>query len=430
VLLDLVPNHTSDRHAWFRERPDFYVWADEPPNNWLSSFGGPAWTKDPETGRYYLHNFLPSQPDLDWWNDAVRDEFDDILRFWFERGVAGFRIDVCHGIVKDRDLRDDPAATSDDHPRVQERGFRQVFSMNRPELHDVLRRWRRVADAQDPPRILVGETYVLNLDQLVPFYGDADELNMAFNFLLVHEELKADAMRAIVEGVEEKFPEAAWPVYTGSNHDAGRLATRWAHGHMERARAALLLLLTLRGTPFLYYGDEIGLEDVEVAREHALDTPHVDNPKENRDRCRTPMPWTSEPGGGFTAGPTTWLPFGDQSRNVADQKRDSTSTLHLTRDLIDLRRQRADLRTGNYTTLDAPAGAWAYRRGERHAAALNLSQEPVRVEGLAGVILVGTDRARDGEHLSGTLALGPSEAAVIELADRPLSFDPEAGEPS
>jgi alpha-glucosidase len=198
---------------------------------------------------------------------------------------------------------------------------------------------------------------------------------------------------------------------------------------MNRARAALLMLMTLRGTPFLYYGDEIGLEDVTIDPEHARDTPHVDDPKENRDRCRTPMPWTSERGGGFTAGPTTWLPFGDQSRNVADQTRDKASTLHLTRDLIDLRRQRADLRTGAYTTMNAPEGAWAYRRGERHAAALNLSGEPVEVEGLAGVILIGTDRARDGEHVSGTLALGPYEAAVMELADRPLSADPEAGEP-
>jgi alpha-glucosidase len=276
----------------------------------------------------------------------------------------------------------------------------------------------------------VGETYVLNLDQLVPFYGDADELNLAFNFLMVHEELAAAPMRAIVEGVEEKFPEAAWPVYTGSNHDAGRLATRWAQGHMERARTALLMLLTLRGTPFLYYGDEVGLEDVAIAPRDARDTPHKDDPARNRDRCRTPMPWTGERGGGFTAGPRTWLPFGDRSRNVADQRRDPASTLHLTRDLIALRREREDLRTGAYATLTAPEGAWAYRRGERHAVALNLADAPAEVDGLAGVVLIATDRARDGEHVSGTLALGPWEGAVLELADRPLGFDPETGVPS
>jgi alpha-glucosidase len=416
VLLDLVPNHTSDRHPWFRERPDFYVWSDDgPPNNWMSAFGGSAWTRDERTGRYYLHQFAPSQPDLDWWNEAVRDEFDEILRFWFERGVAGFRIDVCHGIVKDRELRDDRPAGPEDHESDRRRGVVAVHSANRPEVHDVLKRWRRVADAFDPPRILVGETYVHDIDQLIPYYGAGeDELNLAFNFLVVHAPLEAGALRTIVEGVEAVLPEVAWPVYTGSNHDAGRLATRWAQGDPEKARAALLMLLTLRGTPFLYYGDEIGLEDVDLDPATALDLPQRGKSRaENRDRCRTPMPWSAE--GGFTAGPETWLPYGDRSRNVADQRRDRTSTLHLTRDLIELRRQRADLRSGRYATLDAPDGVWAYRRGERHAVALNLSDVRARVEGLAGVVLAGTDRDRDGERLSGTLALAPWEAAVIEL---------------
>jgi alpha-glucosidase len=423
VLLDLVPNHTSDRHPWFRERPEFYVWADGdgPPNNWLSSFGGPAWSRDAETGRWYLHNFAPEQPDLDWWNDAVRDEFDAILRHWFARGVAGFRIDVCHGIVKDASLRDDPAATPEDHPQVRRRGYRQVFSMNRPEVHEVLRRWRRIADAEDPPRLLVGETYVLDLDQLIPYYGEAeDELNMAFNFLMVHEELGAAPMRTIVEAMEEKLPDGAWPVWTGSNHDAGRLASRWAGGDERAARAALLMLLTLRGTPFLYYGDEIALEDAPLDPARSLDPAARDDPEHDRDRCRTPMPWTAEPGGGFTAGPDTWLPFGSMARNVAAQRRDPASTLHLVRDLIGLRSEREELRRGAYATLRAPSGAWAYRRGERIAVALNLSGEAVEVAGLAGDVLVATDRARDGEHVAGTLALGPWEAVVIELAGHPV----------
>jgi alpha-glucosidase len=418
VLLDLVPNHTSDRHPWFRERPDFYVWADgdEPPNNWLSSFGGPAWTRDDRTGRWYLHNFAPEQPDLDWWNEAVRDEFDDILRFWFARGVAGFRIDVCHGIVKDRELRDDPAATPQDHPAVRRRGLRQVFSMNRPEVHEVLRRWRAVADAQDPPRILVGETYVLDLDQLIPYYGEAeDELHMAFNFLMVHEELAAEPMRTIVEHMEEHLPAGAWPVYTGSNHDAGRLATRWAQGDPARARVALMMLLTLRGTPFLYYGDEIGLMDAPLDPARSLDPAARDDPEHDRDRCRTPMPWSGEPGGGFTTGERTWLPLGELTRNVADQRADPASTLHLTRDLIALRRAREELRRGAYARLDAPDGAWAFRRGERHAVALNLSGQAVEVAGLTGTILLATDRARDGERVAGTLALGAHAGAVLEL---------------
>jgi alpha-glucosidase len=262
VLLDLVPNHTSDQHAWFQDaltgrdarHRDFYVWADpkpdgSPPNNWRSNFGGSAWQLDEASGQMYLHNFLPEQPDLNWWNDEVRDAFDGILRFWYDRGIAGFRIDVTHAIIKDRELRDNPAATPDDHQLVRDRGFRQVFSMNRPEVHDVLRRWRSLSSHQDPERILVGETYVLDLDHLIPFYGGGeDELHLAFNFIFVHAPLSADALRTVVEGMEEKLPARAWPVYTGSNHDAGRLATRWADGDERRARTALTMLLTLRGT--------------------------------------------------------------------------------------------------------------------------------------------------------------------------------------
>jgi alpha-glucosidase len=418
VLLDLVPNHTSDRHPWFAERRDFYVWADGapgggPPNNWLSNFGGPAWTLDEASGRYYLHNFAPEQPDLDWWNEDVREAFDDILRFWFARGVAGFRIDVCHAIVKDRELRDDPAATPEDHPQVRRRGLKQVFSMNRPEVHDVLRRWRALADRQDPQRILVGETYVLDLDQLVPYYGAGeDELHLAFNFLFVHSDLDAVQLRTIVEGMEERLPEAAWPVWTGSNHDAGRMATRWARGDPARTRAALLMLLTLRGTPFLYYGDEIGLTDVATDPARALDPVGRRDPERNRDRCRTPMPWTAE--GGFNDnGAEPWLPFGDLDRNVADQRSDPRSTLHLVRDLVALRRARADLRSGTYASLPAPDGAWVYRRGETTIVALNLSDDPVTAEGLAGEVMIGTDRERDGERVAGALSLPPWSGAVI-----------------
>jgi alpha-glucosidase len=423
VLLDLVPNHTSDRHAWFQDalsgrRRDFYVWADPgpgggPPNNWLSNFGGPAWTLDDRSGQYYLHNFLPTQPDLNWWSEDVREAFDDVLRFWYERGIAGFRIDVCHAIVKDRELRDDPAATPDDHPKVRERGTRQVFSMNRPEVHDVLKRWRRVSE---PDRVLVGETYVLDVDQLVPYYGTGeDQLHLAFNFLFVHSSLDAAELRPVVEAIEEKLPSGAWPVWTGSNHDAGRLATRWAGGDEAKARAALLMLLGLRGTPFLYYGDEIALPDAVLDPAEALDpvARRTGDPERNRDRHRTPMQWSAEPGAGFSAdGARPWLPFGDLARNVAAQREDPGSTLHLARDLIALRRERADLRDGDYETLPAPAGAWAWRRGERTHVALNLSDAPVRVE-LDGTVLIATDRARDGAEFDGTLA--PWQGVVLDV---------------
>jgi alpha-glucosidase len=430
VLLDLVPNHTSDRHAWFvdavsgrdAEYRDFYVWADPapgggPPNNWESNFGGSAWQLHEPTGQYYLNNFLPSQPDLNWWNDEVREAFDDILRFWFERGVAGFRIDVCHAIVKDRELRDDPAVTPDDHPEVRKRGLRQVFSMNRPEVHDVLRRWRALADGFNAPRILVGETYVLDLDSLVPYYGSGeDELNLAFNFLFVHAELDAEEMRTIVEGVEAKLPAGAWPVYTGSNHDAGRLATRWAKDDPRAARVALLLLLGLRGTPFLYYGDELGLPEVPTDPETALDpvARRTGDPSRNRDVCRTPMPWADAPGGGFTtAEATPWLPFGDLAVNVAAQREDRGSILHLVRDLIALRKRTPDLTAGAYASLPAPDGAWAWRRGDGYAVAVNLSPAEVTVDGLRGRVAIGTDRARDGAAVDGSIALGPWEGVVV-----------------
>ena len=433
ILLDLVPNHTSDRHAWFQDaltgrdarHRAFYVWADPaadggPPNNWESNFGGPAWSLDAASGQYYLHNFLAEQPDLNWWNEEVRGAFDDVLRFWFARGVAGWRIDVCHAIVKDRELRDDPEVGPDDHPQLRRRRLKHVYSMNRPEVHDVLRRWRGVADAEEPQRILVGETYVLDLEQLIPFYGqDEDELNLAFNFLFVHAPLEAETMRTVVEGVEAGLPEASWPVYTGSNHDAGRLATRWAGGDERRVRAALLMLLTLRGTPFLYYGDEIGMPEVPLDAATALDpvARRTGDPADNRDVCRTPMQWTAEPGAGFTtASATPWLPLGDATaHNVTAQKDDLGSVLHLTRDLIALRRGQSDLTRGAYATLAAPAGAWAWRRGDGFACAVNLGDDEVAVDLPAGAVAVGTDRARDGEAVDGSAALGPWEGVVVAL---------------
>ena len=343
-----------------------------------------------------------------------------MLRFWFDRGIAGFRIDVCHAIVKDRELRDDPAVTPEDHPEVRRRAVKQVFSMNRPEVHDVLRRWRAIADEHDPRAILVGETYVLNLDSLMPYYGTGeDELNLAFNFLFVHADLDAADLRAIVEGVEAKLPQGAWPVYTGSNHDAGRFTTRWAADDPRRSRLALLMLLTLRGTPFLYYGDELGLPEVRTDWRSALDpvAKRTGDPSRNRDRCRTPMPWSAEPGGGFTPdGATPWLPFGDlAAHNVADQVADRGSQLWLTRDLIALRREEEVLRTGAYAALETTADVWAWRRGDAFVVALNLSDAPAEVAGVTGTVEIGTDRARDGEAVGGALALGPWEGALVRL---------------
>lgn len=434
VLLDLVPNHTSDRHPWFldarssrraRHRP-WYVWADpgpdgSAPNNWLSTFGGPAWTLHERTGQFYLHNFLPQQPDLNWWEEEVREEFDRILRWWLDRGVAGFRIDVAHGIVKDRELRDNPPPSDEDPPWFAPHGQRPVYNMNRPEVHDLLRRWRRIADAYDPPRVLIGETWVPDARALAPFYGEGDdELHMGFSFGFALGDLGAERLRALVEASEESLPAGAWPAWAGSNHDIGRFATRWCRGDEALARCALLMLLTLRGTPFLYYGDEIGMTEVDVPGERLRDPVGIrgwpDRP--GRDRARTPMQWTGEGNGGFTApGVEPWLPVGDaRARNVADQRLDPGSMLHLCRDLIRLRRETDDLRLGPYASLDAPSGVWAWRRGRGHVVAVNLSGREASVACGEGRVLIGTDRARDAERVRGGARLRPREAMVIRAA--------------
>jgi alpha-glucosidase len=425
IMLDLVPNHSSDQHAWFgesrasRESPkrDWYVWADEP-NNWISVFGGPAWTLDERTGQYWMHNFLAEQPDLNWWSDEVRDEFDRILRFWFDRGVAGFRIDVAHALVHDRELRDNSPATEEDDERLRRFGQRFDRSMNQPEVHDVYRRWRRLADTYDEPRVLLGETYVMQLDRVAEFYGADDQLNLAFNFAFVHAPFDADELRRIVEGTEAALPGHAWPVWTGSNHDVPRFPTRWAKGDDALGRAALVMLLTLRGTPVLYYGDELLMPNVPVPKERAKDPVGLRAWADGRGRDgeRTPMPWAPGAGYGFTAdGAEPWLPFGDHDgATVEEQLADRGSALWLTRDLIALRREREDLHAGDYETLPAPEGAWAWRRGERTAVALNLSDEPVELD-LAGRVLVATRRERDGEEVA-RLGLEPAEAVVLDLS--------------
>ena len=399
VLLDLVPNHTSDRHPWFRERPDFYVWSDEIPNNWESIFGGgPAWTFDEERGRYYLHNFAPQQPDVNWWNPEVRPEFERILRFWFDRGVAGFRIDVAHAIVKDAELRDDPI--------IPGLGLRRTYSMFRPETHEILREWRRLAAEYDPPRLLLGEAYSLDVEQWTTYFGSGDELDLAFAFTLTHAALDAEEMRGVVAEIEAALPADAWPCWAGSNHDIGRLASRWAKGEVQLVRCALLILLGLRGTPCLYYGDELALTSGKVPPERVLD---VATP--SRDPGRTPMPWTRE--GGWT---DPWLPLTDRSRNVADQRGEPGSTLHFARDLIALRKRLPDLRRGAYEELPSPDGTWAWRRGDETVVALNLGQEDAGVHHVEGVIALSTNRERDGEMVTGTLELGAHEGVVLTVA--------------
>jgi alpha-glucosidase len=399
VLLDLVPNHTSDEHEWFLEarsardspRRDWYVWADPgpdgtPPTEGESVFGGSTWTFDEHSGQFYAHRFDRKQPDLNWRNPAVADAFDEILRFWFSRGIAGFRIDVAHEIVK--------------HP---------VKGVDLERTHEVLRRWRGIADEFDPPRVLVGETWVMELEQLVTFYGSGtDELDLAFNFPFVFAAFDAGALRAVAERTLALLPPSAWPAWTASNHDNIRFPTRWCGGDEAKIRCALLILLALQGTSFLYYGDEIGMENVAVPPERVLDV-------DDRDGERTPMRWSGEEGAGFTTrGVEPWLPLGDRlAGNVADQQRAPTSVLHFARELIALRRDRQELFDGAYGAVEAPLGVWAWRRGERILVAVNLSPDHSTLAA-EGQVLIGTDRARDGTRVSNGLELGPWEGVVLE----------------
>jgi len=345
VWLDLVPNHTSDRHPWFTDRPEYYIWSDRIPNDWRSVFtGGTAWQYDARRHRYYLHQFTPRQPDLDWWNPDVRAEFEHILRFWFERGIAGFRIDVAHGLIKDAELRDG-----------------ERFMREQPESHEIFRQWQSIAQEYDPKPTLMGETYV-PLVRTFPFYA---HLDLVQNFDFVRSRLDAAALRSIVERVEAKIPAKRDPLWFGSNHDHSRLATRWARGDERRARAALFLLLTLRGSAIIYQGDELALTDGEVPADRITD---IAEPP--RDPERTPLPWTRS-GEEWQA---PWLPLADTTRNVEEQRADPGSTLNYVRDLVARRRSFAG---AAYRSLPSPRGVWAYARGDV-TCAVNLTGNCVR----------------------------------------------------
>jgi alpha-glucosidase len=400
VIVDLVPNHTSDQHPWFVEsrssrsnpKRDWYVWADprpdgSPPNNWRSSFAArqvSAWTFDERTGQYYLHSFLPEQPDLNWWSAEVRDAFDEILRFWLDRGVDGFRIDVAHKMARDPALADNPDyGLVAGQPLVAWTDHLAPRDQDWPEVHEILRRFRRTLD-EYPDRVAVGEVWLLDPRRMVRYYGaNADELHMAFNFAFLRAPWSAAAFRTEVETFEQLLPPVAWPDYTLSNHDNPRTVSRYApEGDLERgrrrARMAALMLLTLRGTPFLYNGEEIGMADGPVPEDRIVDVA-------GRDPERTPLQWNASPTGGFTTG-VPWLPVNPETAtvNVEAQQGDPSSMLELYRTLIRIRRGSTALRRGSYRTIEGlPAGTYAYARehdGERWIVALNFGNRAVRLD--------------------------------------------------
>jgi alpha-glucosidase len=356
VLMDLVPCHTSVEHPWFREHPDWYIWAEGrdggPPNNWRSTFGGPAWSRDPSgSERWYMHSFYPEQPDLDWRNPEVAGAFGDVVRFWLDRGVDGFRVDAIDRLIKDDQLRDDPPASVPFAlPLPHEYGeLEHLYSRNRPEIRAALGGLREAAgDA-----LLVGEVYV-PAAEVTPYL---DSLDVAFAFELFHAPWDAQALR---HGIEGELDVAATPAWALSNHDFPRLPNRYGE---EAVRGAAVLACTLPGLVFIYQGDEIGMCDGPAA------DPPLD--RAGRDAHRHPMQWDATASGGFTTG-TPWLPAVDPERcNVKDQCDDPHSLLSLYRDLLWLRRE---LR-GTPRMLDAELGVLAFERGA-HTVAVNTADEP------------------------------------------------------
>jgi alpha-glucosidase len=437
VLLDLVPNHTSSAHPWFadaRSGPaaahrDYYVWAwpgagGGPPNNWRDSTGAAAWTLDEASGQYYLHNFLPSQPDLNWWEPAVHAEFGKILRFWFDRGIAGFRIDVAQGLYKDAGLRDDPPAPAGHHRLTGRFGLAQVYSANRPESHAVFRDWRAIAEGYSQPRLLLGETWVGDLARMAAFHGHSDELQLTFNFPFIFADFTAEALSQVVARTLARLAQGQCPVWTASNHDISRFPTRWCGGDERKARLALLVLATLPGTFVLYYGDEIAMTDVPVPAGQRRDAMTADRPEgEGRDGARTPLRWDSSPSAGFTAdGVRPWLPLGDvRDRNVAAQRGDPASTLAFCRDLLALRRAEFGGAIAAYRELPAAQGVWAYQVDHLLVAA-NFSDEPACLPGHAGSagrLLLSTSRDAaepDPGKQDPASALRPWEGVIIRPA--------------
>ena len=426
VILDLVPNHTSHEHAWFREsrasrssaKRDWYVWRDAaagggPPNNWVSSFGGPAWTLDPATGQYYLHSFLAEQPDLNYRDPAVRAAIEAVIRFWLERGVDGFRVDVIHKMVKDAALLDNPPPDPDDFQPVRDYfGQQHIYDHDRPEVHDIIRSWRRLLDGYGA-RMMVGEVYLLDPSRVVPYYGaKLDELQLAFNFSFLWTPWEAAAFRARVDEVESLLPAGAQPTYVLSSHDSPRHRSRFddpAHG-AARARVAALMLLTLRGTPFLYYGEEIGMRDVEIPEARVCDPVGKRFPSLGRDPERTPMQWDGGPSAGFSRAADPWLPLAPDCAtvNVAQQMTDPQSLLSFYRGVIWYRKTSPALLDGSYRALESPADTFVYAREHAHQrllVALNFAGE-------ARTIPLPAER---GVDVARSISLPATAGVLVEL---------------
>lgn len=432
VIFDYVMNHTSDQHPWFKEsrssrdspRRDWYIWRDGrdggPPTNWVSVFSGPAWTFDETTGQWYRHTYLPHQPDLNWRNPELVEAMIDVARFWLDLGVDGFRVDAAHQMMKDPLERDNPPAPPDYDRPWKDMGpydeFIHLYDFGHPDVHEAHRKFRAVLDEYPQDPMSIGEVHIFDLPEWASYYGDdLDQLHMPFNFHLMASAWDAASIRATVESVLWNVPIGGWTNWTLGNHDETRLATRLPEG---QSRLAAMLLLTLRGIPFLYYGDELGMPETQISDDRAKDPWGQNVAGLSRDGARTPMQWDSSSTAGFTAG-EPWLPLGSDHTtvNVESELAEPTSTLNLYRRLIELRKESEALRIGSF--LGHPSSTeevFVYRReapNETVTVALNFDSKGHTVALRSGRVVLSTVDIERSDTFRTTLELAPHEGVII-----------------
>jgi alpha-glucosidase len=424
VILDFVPNHTSNQHPWFVEsrssrqsaKRDWYLWRDRP-NNWMSNFGGSGWEWDEPTGQFYYHSFLKEQPDLNWRNPAVRAAMYDVLRFWLDKGVDGFRVDVMWLMIKDDQYRDNPPNPRYQPGQSSDHRFLPVYNSNRPEVHAVVAEMRSVIDSY-PNRVLIGEIY-LPTDELMAYYGpNLDGADLPFNFLLLRTPWTAEAVAHVISDYMNALPGGAWPNWVLGNHDNSRVASRVGAG---QARVAAMLLLTLPGTVTLYYGEEIGMTNGTISSAEVRDPAEKRQPGigMGRDPERTPMPWDGSPLAGFTTG-SPWLPlnFDHAVRNVEALGEEDGSILKLYRNLIAFRHLHPVLPSSQIDSVVAQGNLLCYERKsatEHLRVVLNLGDGAMRAATEAGTILLNTSLNRAGEQVKDSVMLDGSEGLLIRL---------------
>lgn len=439
LLLDFVPNHTSDEHPWFVEsrsskdspKRNWYVWRDPasnggPPNNWRSHFGGPAWTFDEASKQYYLTTFDKKQVDLNWRDPDVQKAMFDVMRFWFDKGVDGFRIDVLWLLIKDEQFRDNPPNPNWNEGDQDWARTLEINNADQPEVHEIIRQMRKLTDAYSE-RVLVGEIY-LPYPKLMTYYGqNGDEAHLPFNFRLIQlENWTAEAVGAVIDEYEQALPAGAWPNWVLGNHDRPRLASRVG---LEQSRIGQMLLLTLRGTPTCYYGDELGMENVPVPPELTVDPRGIFEHKFSRDPVRSPMQWDSSPNAGFTTG-KPWLPLAEnyQNYNVAAEKDDPHSFLSLFRKLLQLRHEIPALSIGTYKRVNSgnpQVLAYLREHGQQQIlVVLNFTGESQQINlppqfSQQAEILCSTSMDKSGALAANTLQnlkLNPNEGLIISLS--------------